>query len=96
MTCFALSFATALLLAGAAVAQEQAFPQVQNDSEGRVTITYGAGARGGVVGGGVPTIVGVDPGTGRPQIEYRMGQQAQAPGAPVGDFTMLSTAAQGA
>ncbi len=96
MTRFALSLAAALLVAGAAVAQEQAFPQVQNDSEGRVTITYGAGARGSVVGGGVATITGVDPGTGRPQIEYRMGQQAQAPGAPVGDFSMVSTAAHGA
>ncbi len=96
MTRFALSLASALLFSGVAIAQEQAFPQVQNDGDGQVTITYGAGARGNVVGGGVASVTGNEAGTARPQLEYRGGQQAQAPGAPVGRLVVPTSQAQGA
>ncbi len=83
---------TAVALPAVAFAQENAFPQVTNDSEGRSTIQYSAGQRGNIVGGGVAVVTGVD--EGRPVIEYRGATQAQAPGRPVGVTVVPQTAAQ--
>ncbi len=88
-----LSTAIALTaLALPALAQENAFPQVSNDAEGRNIVQYSAGPRGNIVGGGVAVVTGFD--EGRPVIEYRGATQAQAPGRPVGVTVVPTTAAQ--
>jgi hypothetical protein len=94
MTRITLFLASAIAFAAPAIAQENAFPQVQNDGEGQVTIQYGAGPRGNVVGGGVASVTGNS--DARPELSYNGQTRAQAPGAPVGRTTVPTTAAQGA